>query len=103
MIVREGRNYPTQHNRRNVAAAESDQHRKTQSTGRIPGADPGPHLKKNGRAIQQHIQSNEHDRNTRAPGARGVLEPQCLAGNSGVAVPGGVRLCLGFHRKYCGF
>ena len=91
MIVREGQNHPTQHNQRNVAAAKSDQHRETQSAGWIPGADPGPHLKKNGRAIQQHIQSNEHDRDTCAPGARRVLEPQYLAGNDVIAVPGGVR------------
>lgn len=66
MIVRQGRNHPTQHDQRNITAAESDQHRKTQSTGRIPGADSGPHLKKNGRAISSTYRAT----NTTATHAR---------------------------------
>src|SRR5467141_2243329 len=97
MIVREGRNHPTQHNQRNVVAAKSDQHRETQSAGWIPGANPGPHLKKNSRATQQYIQSDEHDRNAPAPGTRGVLEQEYLARNAGATAPGGIRFYCGFH------
>src|ERR1700674_1913974 len=103
MIVDQARNHAAQNNQRNVAAAKSDQHRETESTWRIPGAEPGPHLKKNTRAIKQYIQSNEHDRNAQATGARGVLEPRYNARNGGVAVLRGVRLCLGFHHKDCDF
>ena len=101
MIVHHARNRATQHYQRNIAAAETNQHCETESTWGIPGANPGPHLEKDSRAIQQHIQSDEHDRNAHAPGARGISEQQYVAGNDVIAVPG-VRLCLGFHHKYYG-
>jgi hypothetical protein len=67
MIVRQGRNHPTQHDQRNITAAESDQHRKTQSTRRIPGADPGPHLKeKRSSDPAVHIERRTRPQHTRA-------------------------------------